>query len=58
MLVPLNAFVGGFRELLNIFPLIESVSLLDKPTSPSHAKKPILASLLSITLREFKVIFN
>ncbi|CAI8200769.1 MAG: Uncharacterised protein [Flavobacteriaceae bacterium] len=41
--VPLNALLPGFSALFMIVPLIRNVSLLAMPTSPSQAKKPILA---------------
>ena len=42
-LVPLNALLPGFNALFIMVPLIRNVSLLAIPTSPSQARKPILA---------------
>ena len=62
--MPLNALFPGFKGgLLITFPLIRKDSIKELPgigipLSPSQAKKPILASTLSITFNAFRVTFK
>ena len=57
LFVPLKALFTGFKGGFPIgAPLILNVSFTAIPESPSQARKPILASLLSITFKLFRVI--
>ena len=59
LFVPLKALFTGFNGGFSMgVPFMRSVSFTAIPESPSQARNPILASLLSITFKLFNVIFT
>ncbi|HPE82845.1 MAG TPA: hypothetical protein PLV43_03935 [Aequorivita sp.] len=48
-MVPLKALLGGLRALEIRFPFILKLSPFAIPSSPSHAKNPILDKISELT---------